>query len=289
MVTTTAMAIAGLYLGCLLLLYTQQSGIIHQPDTPGRELVATPATIGVEWDEVWLEASDGIALHGWYLPGSNADSPTLLFFHGNAGNISHRLDSLALFHALGAATLIIDYRGYGRSEGAPSEAGLYRDATAAWDYLVAERGVPPERIVAFGRSLGGAMAAHVAAEREVGGLVLESAFTSLPALASEHYPVFPVRWLTRFEYPTRAFLERASAPVLIIHSPDDELIPYHHGRALYEAASGPKRFLAIEGGHNTGYMASREDYKAGLADFLACLKSDRPQHAGERPCVGQGR
>lgn len=272
MMTTTAMAFAGLYLGCMLLLYSQQSGMIHQPDNPGRELIATPTSIGADWEEVRLTTSDGVSLHGWYLPAPGEASYTLLFFHGNAGNISHRLDSLALFRELGAATLIIDYRGYGQSEGEPAEEGLYRDAEAAWDYLVAQRGIPPERVVAFGRSLGGAMAARIAAEHPVGGLILESAFRSLPDLGAERYPIFPVRWLARFNYPTQQFLTRTDAPVLVIHSRDDEIIPYQHGRALYDTATGPKRFLEIEGGHNTGFMDSRERYKAGLSDFLASLR-----------------
>lgn len=271
MVTAAAISLIGVYFALAALLYSFQGRLIHLPDTPGRQLEATPAAIGADWEDVQLTARDGVKLHGWYLPASAADAPTLLFFHGNAGNISHRLDTLAIFRRLGVATLIIDYRGYGRSEGQPTEAGLYLDADAAWQHLAHERHIPPERIVAFGRSLGGAIAAHLAAERPVGGLIVESAFTSIPDLGREQYPLFPVRTLARFQYPTREYIARTTAPVLVIHSPDDEIIPYHHGQSLYQAANEPKQFLAIQGGHNTGYLDSDAIYRQGLADFLASI------------------
>lgn len=265
-------AAAAIYVIALVFLYTQQSRMIHQTGPGNHELIATPSAIGFDWEDVRLTTSDGIRLHGWYLPAKQSDVITLLFFHGNAGNISHRLDSLDLFRQLGVAVLIIDYRGYGQSKGDPSEEGLYRDAEAAWRYLADERDVPPQRIVASGRSLGAAVAARVAAEHPVGGLIVESGFTSVPALGAERYPVFPVRLLTRFEYPTREFIRQASAPVLVVHSPDDEAIPYHHGRSLFEAANEPKTFLEIQGGHNTGYLDSREDYTQGLRDFLRAVR-----------------
>lgn len=261
----------GIYLGLLLLLYGMQSRLIHLPGVPGRELTATPAEIGLDWDDVTLDAEDGVQLHGWYLPGPDGARHTVLFFHGNAGNISHRLDSLEIFHDLGAAVLIIDYRGYGRSEGSPSEEGLYRDGRAAWDYLAEQRDVPPEEIIAFGRSLGAAVAAHVATEREVGGVILESAFTSAPDMAAELYPLFPVRQLARIHYPTRDFARDLRAPVLVVHSPDDDIIPFHHGEAVYEAAPEPRQFLQIEGDHNTGFMRSGELYTDGLREWLQGL------------------
>ncbi len=253
------------------LLYAMQSRLVHLPSVAGRELAATPAELGLPWEDVELTTADGVRLHGWYLPAPGEVRHTVLFFHGNAGNISHRLDTLETFHRLGLATLIIDYRGYGHSEGSPSESGLYRDAEAAWRHLTQARGIDPERIVAFGRSLGAPVAAHLAAERTVGGLALESAFTSVPDLAAELYPIFPVRALARIEYPTRQFLARVDAPVLVIHSPDDETIPFHHGEALYEAAPAPKRFLRIEGDHNTGFRRSGAVYSDGLRDWLDSL------------------
>ncbi|MEX1081012.1 MAG: alpha/beta hydrolase [Halofilum sp. (in: g-proteobacteria)] len=263
-----ALAVYGILLA---LLYTMQSRLVHLPSVAGRELVTTPADVGLPWEDVRLTTADGVALHGWYLPAPGEARRTVLFFHGNAGNISHRLDTLETFHRLGVTTLIIDYRGYGQSEGSPSEPGLYRDAEAAWRHLTRERGVDPGRVIAFGRSLGAPVAARLAAEQPVGGLVLESAFTSVPDLAAELYPIFPVRALTRIEYPTRKFVTRVDAPVLVIHSPEDEMIPFRHGQTVYEAARQPKRFLRIEGDHNTGFQRSGDLYIEGLRDWLESL------------------
>ena len=271
-ITVIALTGLGLYLGLMLLLYGMQSRLIHLPGVPGRELMATPADIGLQWEDVQLRTADDVSLHGWYLPAPEDGARyTVVFFHGNAGNISHRLDSLEIFHDLGLATLIIDYRGYGRSEGSPSEDGLYRDGDAAWRYLVDERGVSPGEIIAFGRSLGAAVAARVASERDVGGVILESAFTSAPDRGAELYPIFPVRLLARIHYPTRDYIRDVEVPVLVVHSPEDEIIPIHHGRAIYDAAPEPRQFLEISGDHNTGFLQSRERYSQGIAEWLQTL------------------
>jgi len=164
--------------------------------------------------------------------------------------------------------LIFDYRGYGRSSGKPSEAGLYRDAETAWAYLTRARGIAPENIVLFGESLGGALAAHLAAWERPGALVLSSVFTSVPDLAADLYPWLPARWLARLRYDTRAALARAKCPVLVAHSPDDEIIPYRHGEELFSAAPGPKVFLSLAGGHNNGFIFMQEHWVDALADFL---------------------
>jgi hypothetical protein len=167
--------------------------------------------------------------------------------------------------------LIIDYRGYGKSTGRPSERGLYRDADAALAYLLEERNLPRERIVLFGRSLGGAVAANLAAREPVGALILESVFTSIPDIGAELYPFLPVRLLVRYEYDIVKALESVRVPVLVVHSPDDEIIPYAHGRAVYEAAPEPRQFLQIEGDHNRGFIRSRSRYMAGLNQFLGTV------------------
>ena len=263
------LAVAGvLYLGVAGLMYAFQSRLVHLPSIPGRTLVADPGDIGLAHESVALTTADGVGLHGWFVPAEGA-SHTLLFFHGNAGNISHRLGSLRIWHDLGVDVLIIDYRGYGRSEGRPSEAGLYRDADAAWRYLREARDVPPERIVAFGRSLGGAVAACLAAERALGGLILESTFRSVPELGADLYPWLPVRWLARLDYDTEACLEHVDAPVLVVHSEDDEIIPFSHGQALAQRAGGG--LLRLRGDHNTGFLRSEGVYRRGLAEFLASL------------------
>jgi fermentation-respiration switch protein FrsA (DUF1100 family) len=206
-------------------------------------------------------------LDGWFVPAEHPRG-VLLFFHGNAGNISHRLGSLQIFHDLGLSTFIFDYRGYGRSEGKVSEQGTYRDGEAAWRYLTVERGIPNDSIVYFGRSLGASIAAHLAMKQAPAALILESAFTSVPDVGARAYPFLPVRWLARFQYDTQEYLQSVSAPVLIIHSPQDEVIPFKFGRALFASANEPKQFLEIRGGHNEGFQLSGRVYIDGIDEFL---------------------
>jgi uncharacterized protein len=258
--------LAAAYAGLALLLYIFQSRLVFYPET-GRELVATPAEIGLPYEDIQLKTSDGISLHGWYIPAPQPRG-TVLFLHGNAGNISHRLDSVQMFHRLRYSTLIFDYRGYGNSGGAPTEEGTYRDAEAAWRYLTEQRRVPSCSIVLFGESLGGAVAAWLAARQKPGALVIASGFTSVPELAQHIYPYLPVRWLARLRYDTRAYLRAVAAPVLVAHSPDDEIIPFEIGRALYAAANPPKQFLELAGGHNDGFIFMRDTWVKALGDFL---------------------
>jgi uncharacterized protein len=252
------------YLAVALMLFFLQSRMVYFPT---RAIEATPADVGLAYQDAWMTTDDGVRLHGWWVPHEEARG-AVLFLHGNAGNISHRLGTLQTLHRLGLSTLIPDYRGYGRSEGRPSETGTYRDAAAAWGYLTDTLEVPPDRIVLFGRSLGGAVAAERAEHGGAAGLILESTFTSVPDLGAEIYPWLPVRLLARIRYPTLARMPSLTLPVLVVHSREDEIIPYAHGRRLWEAAPGPKWFLDIEGGHNDGHLRSEVRYEAGLAQFL---------------------
>lgn len=263
-VISLLVALAMGYLALLVLLFAVQGRLLY---FPSRVITATPADAGLPYEEVRLRARDGVQLQAWFVPAA-ADRGTILFFHGNAGNLSHRLISLQLFHQLGWNTLILSYRGYGRSEGHPSEKGTYLDAQAAWQYLVEERAVPPERIVLFGRSLGGAVAAWLAEQRSPGGVILESTFSSVPDLASEIYPFVPARLLVRFRYPTLARMPRIRCPVLVVHSPEDEIIPFRHGQRIFEAAAEPKAFLQLRGSHNEGFVVSGQPYHQGLRAFL---------------------
>lgn len=256
------------YLALLILTWLLQGCMIH---FPSRALEATPADAGLGFEELTLTTADGERLHAWFLPAHEARG-VLLFFHGNAGNISHRLESLRIFHDLGLEVLIVDYRGYGRSSGRPSEAGLYRDAEAAYDYLTEEQGISSDRLLVFGRSLGAAVAAQLASRRPVAGVILESGFTSVPDLGAELYPFLPVRLLSRYRYDTREALSEVTAPVLVVHSRDDDIIPFSHGRALFEAAGEPRQFLELEGDHNTGFLRSRGRYVQGLEAFLQRLE-----------------
>jgi fermentation-respiration switch protein FrsA (DUF1100 family) len=254
------------YGGLALLLFIFQSRLVFYPET-GRELISTPARIGLPYEDLHLKTSDGISLHGWYIPAAQSRG-TVLFLHGNAGNISHRLDSVQMFHRLGYSTLIFDYRGYGHSGGTPTEQGTYRDAEAAWRYLTEQRSIPSCRIVLFGESLGGAVAAWLAARQKPAAIVIASGFTSVPDLGQRIYPYLPVRWLAHIHYDTRESLQSVAAPVLIAHSPEDEIIPFEHGRALFAAANSPKQFLELGGGHNDGFIFMREAWVKMLGDFL---------------------
>ncbi|MGB4208609.1 MAG: alpha/beta hydrolase [Thermovirgaceae bacterium] len=246
-------------------IYCLQDKMIYQP---WGEITATPSRVGLGFENISFEASDGVRLHGWFIPAADPSGRALLFFHGNAGNISHRLESIMIFHDLGLDVLIFDYRGYGKSEGRPSEEGLYRDGRAAFDFLV-ERGYTRDRVVVFGRSLGGAVAARVALEKSPGALVLESSFTSLADMAKKVARFFPVRRLLKSEYPTESILGGIRCPVLVVHSRDDEIIPFSHGEKLYEAVTGPKDFLEIRGDHNGGFILTGEAYRKGLGAFLS--------------------
>lgn len=258
--------LAAAYGGLALGVYIFQSRLVFYPDI-NRELATTPSQIGLRYEDIHLLTSDGVSLHGWYI---QAPQPrgTVLFLHGNAGNISHRLDSVQMFHRLGYSTLIFDYRGYGNSSGAPTEQGTYRDAEAAWHYLTEQQHIPSCRIVLFGESLGGAVAAWLAARQKPAALVIASSFTSVPDLGQQLYPYLPVRWLARIRYDTREYLRAVEAPVLIAHSPEDDIIPFEHGLALFAAAKPPKQFLGLAGGHNDGFIFMRESWVNVLGDFL---------------------
>lgn len=261
---TLILVLAVIYGSLVAAVYLGQSALLY---LPSRTLAGTPAQMGLEYEELRITTADDIRLHGWYLPATQARG-TLLFLHGNAGNISHRLDSLQIFHNLGLNVLLFDYRGYGESEGRPDEAGTYRDAEAAWDYLVTKRGESPRRIVLFGRSLGASVAAWLATYSEPAALILESAFISVPELAADLYPWLPSRWLARLHYPTRDYLAQVHCPVLVTHSSQDEIIPYRHGQALYQAAPEPKQFLPLEGDHNSGFLQTGDRYLKTLHQFL---------------------
>ena len=255
------------YLGAAFYLYAFQARYVYLPDLPTRAVEATPGDIGLAYQAVELATADGERLAGWFVPAPAARG-TLLYLHGNGGNIGNRLDRIEVFNRLGLNTLIIDYRGYGASSGEPSEDGTYQDALAAWNYLTQEKRVAPARIVVFGESLGGSIAAWLAARRTPAALVVYASFTSMPDVAQALYPIFPASWLARYRYDTRAALARVSCPVLILHSPEDEVIPFSHGQALLAAVRGPKRLVELRGGHNDAAAVSRAIYSRALRSFL---------------------
>ena len=258
---------ATLYGAMLLVLFLRQDGLVYYPDLPSREYEATPKQENLSYENVTLTTSDGVRLAAWFVPAEHPRG-ALLYAHGNAGNISHRLDSIKLFHNLGLSVFIFDYRGYGRSSGKADEEGTYRDAEAAWQHLTAQRGIAPAHIVVFGESLGSSVAAHLAAQHRPGALILASAFTSVPDLASDLYPLLPVRWITRYRYDTQRYLQNVHAPVLIAHSREDEIVPFLHGQTLYAAAREQKRFLELRGGHNDLFFMNAEPFARATGSFI---------------------
>ncbi len=256
-----------LFLGILLLLYIFQDRLIFLPHI-GRSDHFDPASFGLNFEEIRIPTSDGETLAAWFFPVEPSRGVGLLF-HGNAGHIGHRLPYAEMFRKLGYELLLVDYRGYGASTGTPKTTVLDQDAQAAWEYLSVRRRARPEQAVFIGESLGGAVAARLAAEVQPAALVLSSAFISLPEIARDHYPLLPWRWLARHPLDTRAALAQYRGAVLIAHSPEDEIVPFRHAEALFEAARLPKVFVRLAGGHNEGFLFARREWVLELERFLS--------------------
>jgi fermentation-respiration switch protein FrsA (DUF1100 family) len=254
------------YAAVLGLVYLFQSRLVYFPTTGNYSV--TPQAYGLAFEAVQIATADGEQLAAWWIPAQDPARGTVLLLHGNAGDISHRIDYARMFFELGYHALLLDYRGFGTSTGTPSEEGTYRDAEAGWRWLIDKRGVKSSEIVIFGESLGGGVASWLATQHTPGALVLASTFTSMPDLGAEVYPWLPVRWLARIHYNNLANLERLRAPLLIAHSRDDDIIPFTHGERLYAAAREPKAFLTLSGGHNEGFIFARDDWVNALAAFL---------------------
>lgn len=232
-----------------------------------REIYRDPGEFGWPFEEVWLEV--GLErTHAWYVPLEGARG-VALFSHGNAGNIADRLESIGLLRNLGFSVFAYDYGGYGKSSGSASEKRCCADVRAAWRHLTETRGMPARQILLFGRSLGGAVTADLAQEVVPAAVVLESTFLSVPDVAKDMFPWLPVQWLVRTQFCTKDKIARFHCPLLVIHSPDDSLIRFHHGKELFERAREPKQFLEIRGGHNDGFVQSMKMYTRGWEEFLA--------------------
>jgi fermentation-respiration switch protein FrsA (DUF1100 family) len=262
----------------LVLLFRQPRLLFR----PLREVVSTPAGRDLAHEEVVFQSGDGVRLTGWHVPAADARF-TVLFCHGNGGNIMHTLDSVELFHEMGLNCFVFDYRGYGASDGTPTEAGTYLDARAAFDWLTQVKRVRAREIIVCGRSLGGSIAAHLAAQVAPAGLVVEGAFTSYPDIGARLYPCLPVRLFARFRYDTLTHLRAVRCPVMVVHSRDDELVPFDLGVRLFDAANQPKRFVEIAGGHSDGFLTSADRYREAWSMWLDSLpKTGRCREFGER-------
>lgn len=263
LVPVLLIAIGG-YAALTGMVYLMQEKLLF---LPGEARYGDPSGIGLTYEEVRLSTEDGESLQAWWIPRADARG-TVLFFHGNAGNITTRLETIRTLHRLGLNTFIIDYRGYGASSGRPTEKGLYRDAESAWRYLIGERGLPPAEIVLYGRSLGAAVAIWLAERVPEGALIAESGFTSVPEIGAYHYPYLPVRMLSRMQFDSLARIGNCRSPVLVIHSREDEIIPFSHGERLFEAAAEPKRFVELSGTHENSFVLSHETYSEAISDFV---------------------
>lgn len=246
------------------LLYLFQPHFIYYPH---KQLLGTPEDIDLAYRDVALQTDDGLSIHGWYIPHPEARAK-LLFLHGNAGNVSHRLDSLKIFNDLGLSVFIIDYRGYGRSDGRPSEQGTYKDAKAAWHYLNEQLNKDDQAIIVFGRSLGGGVASWLATQVNTDGLILESTFTSIMDMGKHYYPYLPIPLITRIRYDSLANITAITSPILFIHSQNDQIVPYKYGRALFAKATSEKIFVDITGDHNSGFIVSGKSYTDALDAFI---------------------
>ncbi len=243
---------------------------------PTTEIERTPAQLGLEYEEVWFSNREGRQLHGWYVP---SESPiTWLWFHGNGGNISHRVEELALVHhRLGVNVFIFDYQGYGRSEGLPSEQGTYRDSRAALEYLNSRPDVAQDKIVYFGRSLGAAIAVELAGPHPPLGLALVAPFASLADMARLHYPLLPARLLVRDRYNSLDPIRRVQRPLIVLHGEQDTTVPFSQGEKLFQAANHPKELHPLSGaGHNDTYLTGGEPYWEALSRFLSGLTPGAP-------------
>lgn len=244
---------------------------------PDSDLVATPSAFNLPFEEVHFPANDDTRLHGWYVPGAKGQ-PLVLFCHGNAGNISHRLDNLRLLHELGVSVFIFDYRGYGRSEGRASESGTYEDARGALAWL-ARKGWTPERMIYFGRSLGAAVALQLATEHPPAGLILESAFTSIREMGRQHYPLLwtLAGWALEARYDNTSKIGQLKAPLLVIHGSADRIVPVRMGQALFAAAPEPKTlFIIPTADHNDTYTKDELNYRKQWQAFVDEIVPERP-------------
>jgi uncharacterized protein len=265
-----------IYAGILLLLRVYESRLIFFPD-PERTLLAPPRSLRLPIERVEFPTEDAVTLVAWVIPAESRSPTWLLVCHGNAGNLSEfdRPVHYAGLRQVGLNLLAFDYRGYGESGGSPSEAGLYRDADAAYRYLTNQRGVPASRIVIFGHSLGAAVAVDLASRVPSAGLIVEGAFTSATDRGQELYPYIPVRWIAASRFSSIDKISRVTVPKLFLHAERDEVIPVAHGRRLYQAAAPPKTFVELRGGHGDAFDVDSLNYFGSIRRFLASLPGTR--------------
>ncbi len=235
---------------------------------PARSIAATPVDIGLPFEDVFIKTRDNVTINAWLVK-SSMGRGTLIFCHGNAGNIGDRLEKVLLFHQMGFSVLLVDYRGYGKSQGRPDEAGIYKDAVAAYDYLLTRPDIDRSRIIGYGESLGGAVVVDLGTKRNLAALIIDSSFTNAADMAKTIYPFIPSFLLaTKLNSVVKA--RTVTAPKLFIHSRADEIVPFRLGERLYQAAAEPKEFLELPegGGHNDLPLDAQEKMAREIISFL---------------------
>ncbi|MFH1442104.1 MAG: alpha/beta hydrolase [Candidatus Omnitrophota bacterium] len=255
-----------LFLGLVVIYfrYIEKRSLFY----PAKELELTPEQAGLNYEDVYFDSSGKVQLNGWFIP-SKENRYTIIFCHGNAGNISHRIEKIIFFNKLGCNVFIFDYRGYGKSKGTPSENGFYSDALAAYNYLLS-RGIRSEQVIGYGESLGGAVIIDLASKDKMKAVIIDSVFPSTKDMARKIYPFLPY-WLLASRFDSFKKIQSIQIPKLIIHSINDEIVPYQFGQKVYNAAAEPKEFLQVYGGHNSCFYDSAELFKEKISGFLDSL------------------
>lgn len=271
MLLSTLYIVGGVYVGLSLLVFLMQKEVIFHPS---KTISMTPDMLKMDYDDCFFKTSDNLTLNGWYVPADKAVF-TVLFCHGNAGNIGNRLDTIETFNKMGCNIFVFDYREYGKSEGSLSEEGLYRDAEAAWKYLTDKKGVKPEKIIIVGRSLGGAVAANLAASKNThAATVLECTFSSVVDMGKKVYPFLPVSLLSRYKLSTYDSVKKLKGPKLFLHAVDDEIVPFELGMKNFNISAEPKSFVELTGGHNDCYFSDPE-YSKNVSKFINSLEKSK--------------
>ncbi len=263
-VVKLVLVLFGCYALVCVAVFLFQAKLVYYP-SPLPSL--RPSEVGLAFEDVTLTAKDGTSLHGWWFANSSARGAVIVC-HGNAGSIAGRLSLARAFSEFGFEVLLFDYRGYGNSEGRPSEKGTYQDARAAWAHVTETRGWSAHRVLIYGESLGGAVAVELASQQSAGALALEATFTSLMAMGQRTYPWLPVRWLCRIRYDSLSRMADLASPVIVLHSEEDELVPYAMGQRLYEATAARKWFIPTDGGHNDGGFVGLPDASRRFRSLL---------------------
>lgn len=234
---------------------------------PMKDVLATPGNIGLSYEDIYFKTKSGIVLNGWLVEGSPQSKVVMIFFHGNAGNIGDRLTKLGYFAQMGINVFIIDYRGYGNSEGSPNEEGLYEDALAAFDYIASRKDYDPQKIIVYGVSLGGAVAVDLAVNRDVAALIVDSSFSSAKDMAKRILPLVP-GFIIKTRLDSLSKIGKIKKPKLFLHSPQDKVVPFKFGKKLYEAALEPKEFVELSGGHNDNHIEDEISYRKKIGQFI---------------------